>query len=268
MCSKIAADMEAFGLTNACLYKSLTVDTSGIDTSPPPHPAMLALVPPEIKSIFFAGGMSRGADALPTFTSEECKEFYEKNICGTDERRFDIFKNSRGQFANPNLVWIDERKNRVSASTARKIAFARSESKAVEYFGGSAFDGDNLRYGRETEPEAKAEYAADHDTIVHEPGLVICRHFPWLAASPDGIVVTPEGELIVLEVKCPVAGQSKIIKPGNLSFLKNNQLKKGDAYYSQVQIQLMACDAKMCHFYIYGKKNQILIPIPRDDDFI
>ena len=36
----------------------------------------------------------------------------------------------------------------------------------------------------------------------------------------------------------------------------------------KAKLQLMACDAKMAHFYVYGKKNQLLIEVPRDDNVI
>ena len=170
--------------------------------------------------------MSHGAGVLPTFTSDGCKQFYEEKVTGTDESRYDIFKNTRGQASNP--AWFVARTNRVSASKARKVAFARDKSKSWEYFFGLPFDHENLCYGRETEPEARAKYAAKIGTVVHESGLFICRHFPWLAASPDGLVVTPEGDIIVLEIKCPPAGRDK-------DYIVNFQLKKGHSYYAQGQ---------------------------------
>ena len=78
--------------------------------------------------------------------------------------------------------------------------------------------------------------------------------------------MTSDGEVIVLEVKCPVAGLTKIVKPDYLN--KQNKLKKGSAYYAQVQTQLLACDAKLAYFYVYGHKNSIRIHVPRDDKFI
>ena len=104
---------------------------------------------------------------------------------------------------------------------------------------------------------------------MHDSGLVISRHHPWLAASPDGIIVTAENELIILELKCPASGRRGPIK---VDFLVDGKLKTSHAYYAQVQIQLLACGANMCHFFVYAskepKKNSILLAIERDDVFL
>jgi hypothetical protein len=114
------------------------------------------------------------------------------------------------------------------------------------------------------EPKAKEEYSNAHSVVVCESGLVISRHFPWLCASPDGLVVSPSGELIVLEIKCPTSGQ---IGPINVKYIKDEKLTKSHVYYAQVQIQLFACDAKVAHFYVYGNFDSKMLIIERDDEF-
>jgi hypothetical protein len=44
--------------------------------------------------------------------------------------------------------------------------------------------------------------------IVVSAGFVICKKFPWLGYSPDGIVVNSSGvPQKLLEIKCPVKGK-------------------------------------------------------------
>ena len=69
---------------------------------------------------------------------------------------------------------------------------------------------------------------------------------------------------IVLEVKCPVSGRCG--EPTG-DFLKENTLKKTHRYFAQVQTQLLACDVKRGHFYVYGHQNSKLIIVERDDKF-
>ena len=120
-----------------------------------------------------------------------------------------------------------------------------------------------MKYGRDTEPEARERYSQKYGVKVWESGLVISRHLPWLSGSPDGLVVLND-RIVVLEIKCPVSGSQGLI---NVDYLKDGKLKKSHPYFSQIQIQLFCCDAKMAHFFIYGKHNDVLLEIPRDDKF-
>ena len=88
---------------------------------------------------------------------------------------------------------------------------------------------------------------------------------PWLCASPDAIIKTTLGELIVLEIKCPssCAGQSI-----SVPYLINDQLKKSHQYYTQIQIQLFCCNLKSAQLFVYSDIDFKLINILRDDEFL
>ena len=193
--------------------------------------------------------------------SNEAKEFLRAHIEGNDSDRLNTFISTIGQADNP--TWFAAKKYRISASKSRQIAYAQKEDTLLKYFAGSAVDSDNLRYGRETEPAARQEYSLVTSNTVHDSGLIIARNFPWLCASPDGLVCK-ENELIVLEIKCPISGQDGKI---DVPYIVNGALKKSHPYYAQVQIQLFVSDAQLCHFYVYGTRNSNLIIIERDDKF-
>ena len=95
-----------------------------------------------------------------------------------------------GQFKKK---WFYERKYRLSASTIRRIAFAQRDETLHNYFEGSSkVEGENIRYGQETEATALEEYKAMREEAgdvftVYESGLVICRHYPWICGTPDGL---------------------------------------------------------------------------------
>ena len=71
----------------------------------------------------------------------------------------------------------------------------------------------------------------------------------------------------MLEVKCPVSGKDGLIDFESLDFIRDGKMHTTHKYYSQVKIQLFCCDAKKSHFFIYGKQNDMLIEVPRDDKF-
>lgn len=80
-------------------------------------------------------------------------------------------------------------------------------------------------------------------------GLVIKPAYPFLAASPDGLV----GQKSVVEVKCPYTGRYDKIKAGeNFIFLTDDyQLKKTHKYYDQIQGQLYLTNRTHCYFVIH-----------------
>ena len=122
---------------------------------------------------------------------------------------------------------------------------------------GAGADLDNLRYGRETEPFARDEYSCLKDTPVIEAGLT-SKEFPWLSASPDGLVIQDDGSVLVLEIKCPVSEQDGKI---DVDWTIEGKLKKSHSYYAQVQVQMFCCDVKLCHLYVYGTQDSKNIPV-------
>jgi hypothetical protein len=115
------------------------------------------------------------------------------------------------------------------------------------------------------EPTARKKYEDVTGAKVQEAGLVFCEEQPWLACSPDGIIVNTSGELTVLEIKCPIKCREDRI---NVDYLRDGKLKKTDQYYFQVQMQLYLCKAKKCHFFVFSTADYLLIEIDRDEAFL
>jgi putative phage-type endonuclease len=257
-CQSLVDDLKKFGLTESSLFKCLTAD---LTKELPEVPLQQVPVHPRICAIFHSGGL-KNRFLNDVLMDEDVAQFYAENIACSDDEKEHIFKDTLGQSTNKN--WFKARQYRVSASKARQLGFAKKDNTLLKYFFNAVMDNDNLRYGRETEPVAREEYSNSMSVEVLEPGLVVSRHYPWLCASPDGLIVQPDGQLVVLEIKCPVSGQSTEIEA---KYIENGQLKKSHPYFAQVQIQLFACDAKVAHFYLYGQLNSQLIIIERDDQF-
>ena len=272
---ELANDMAMFGLTDRMLYMSLTADVSQASLPPPVEPQPVVLHP-RVKAIFHSGGyeMNQSKSKFKGKLNEEHAKFYKDMIVRDDATKEDIFCKTIGQTERIDRNWFNEREFLVTASNARKLAFATSEEILLKYFNSPGIEGDNLNYGKEMEPHAINAYARlNPGFTIHQSGLVICRKIPWLAASPDSLITDDKGQLLLLEVKCPVSGRSGPLK---VDFLYDcdlcshgRHLKEGHAYYAQIQTQLMACDVTKAHLFVYGQgpDNYMIIQVERDDLF-
>jgi putative phage-type endonuclease len=252
--SKLADELKQFGLTNSSLYKSLTVEKAQILS----EETVLPQCDEAIKEIFF-----HPSDVILGSNSAHLSNFYMNNVHCSSQIAFDLFLSTFGQSKNKN--WFSARKTRISASKAHLIANARKVETQLKYFFTNTVDNEHLRYGRETEAQAKIKYTGITRNDIHECGVVISTSHPWICASPDGLVKDPNGNLIVLEVKCPSSCKGQSI---NVPYLKNNELKINHQYYTQIQIQMFCCNAKYCHFFVFSKIDYRLLVIERDEKFL
>ena len=88
-------------------------------------------------------------------------------------------------------------------------------------------------------------------------GLIIPPQIPFLASTPDNIIVTSKGEIITVEVKCPVSTDAKSvdwIKDGK--FVDNRQ---GNIYRLQFQMQIWFCRAQRGIMFIYSESNNQIV---------
>jgi putative phage-type endonuclease len=96
---------------------------------------------------------------------------------------------------------------------------------------GESPTGMSIEWGNVYEPIAVDVFKQIKKQNVSGVNLVISDKYPWLGASPDGVVT--DGRL--LEIKCPFS--RKIING-----------KTPYCYWIQVQIQLEVCNIEECHF--------------------
>lgn len=86
--------------------------------------------------------------------------------------------------------------------------------------------------------------------------------FPWLGYSPDGFHKL-NNELMLLEVKCPVKGNTvnslqELIQ--NLKYCEETssglRLKRKHPYYTQIQFGLLLCNLKLAKLVVLWRKNK------------
>jgi putative phage-type endonuclease len=191
-------------------------------------------------------------------------EFYREKVVLSAEERLQLCQDTLRQ--DKDQAWHQERRNRISASRAHRIARARMTETALKYFFEHTCDNFNLAYGRDTEPIAKACLQNLLDVEILPVGLVTKANQPWLCASPDGLLSFGDGKLAVLEVKCPSSCIDKDICVPYL--LRGDVLKKSHPYFAQIQVQLYCCGLSTAYLFVYTSADQRLVEVKMDLDYL
>uniref|UniRef100_A0A3B3UJX6 Uncharacterized LOC106951506 n=1 Tax=Poecilia latipinna TaxID=48699 RepID=A0A3B3UJX6_9TELE len=197
---------------------------------------------------------------------------------------------TRGQSTNQD--WFHWRKNRITASVAHRIAhsrFVNGKSKAppLSYLAAITGEGPKVRtramsWGIEKEAETLKSAALGQPVRVLECGLFIDSQRPWLAASPDGIVVDARSgrRLLCLEVKCPYKHRHRSVEdacrddpafclqldgdtPGQAPVYA---LKKSHSYFTQIQVQLAVTGLDRADLVVFTLKETAIVPVSFDPD--
>ncbi|XP_014894586.1 uncharacterized protein LOC106951506 [Poecilia latipinna] len=203
---------------------------------------------------------------------------------------------TRGQSTNQD--WFHWRKNRITASVAHRIAhsrFVNGKSKAppLSYLAAITGEGPKVRtramsWGIEKEAEVVCRYQTLKSAALGQPvrvlecGLFIDSQRPWLAASPDGIVVDARSgrRLLCLEVKCPYKHRHRSVEdacrddpafclqldgdtPGQAPVYA---LKKSHSYFTQIQVQLAVTGLDRADLVVFTLKETAIVPVSFDPD--
>ena len=151
--------------------------------------------------------------------------------------------------------WLSLRLGKITASRVKDVLTkgrGTSPSKTAESYmmeliaeiltGNSKpfFENDAMRWGTETEPQARAMYAVNNDFVdVKEVAFV--EHNEQVGISPDGLI----GEDGLLEIKCP--NTTTQIKRA----LSNDYSAD---YKAQIQMQLWVTEREWCDFLSFDPR--------------
>jgi len=170
--------------------------------------------------------------------------------------------------------WLSLRLGKITASRVKDVLTkgrGTSPSKTAESYmmeliaemltGNSKpfFENDAMRWGTETEPQARAMYAVNNDFVdVKEVAFV--EHNEQIGISPDGLV----GDKGLLEIKCPNT---------------TTQLKRAlsddysSDYKAQIQMQLWVTEREWCDFLSFDPRldcsaGYLQQRVMRDEEYI
>lgn len=176
--------------------------------------------------------------------------------------------------------WHQARRSRITGTFVHKIIrsrdlFRTAHSKLKE----KDFHSVATKYGRDMEGEARSEFCNSYGcNSVYETGLIVSVREPFLACSPDGLFRKSNGELVLLEIKCPyvckdVSVLDSIVSK-KLKYLKltgeNVELKQNDCngYYAQVQFALYVLSLSEAMFYVYYCHGSVKVSVKRDAAYL
>ena len=171
---------------------------------------------------------------------------------------------------------------KVSTSTAYRylttinlVAFVNLLSQVIQGYMSSA-----CQYGCEHEDVAREKhvesYSRIHETIfVIKSGLMLHPSYPFLGATPDGIVNCSCCGSGVLEIKCPFRCKEKSFEDAasQKSFCLEEdkgdlRLKVDHAYYYQVQLQMKIYHVEYADFVLWREEDIFVQRIVMDTEFI
>ena len=123
----------------------------------------------------------------------------------------------------------------------------------------SSFSNAAMEWGTQTEPQAKAAYAAKTGILVEDVGFIDHPTVAMSGASPDGLA-----EDGLIEVKCPNTATHLEYALAELPPLK---------YFTQMQWQMACTGRPWCDFVSYDPRlperlQLLVVRVPRDDDYI
>ncbi len=121
------------------------------------------------------------------------------------------------------------------------------------------FENDAMRWGAETEPQARSMYEINNDFVSVEEVAFVERD-EFIGISPDGLV----GDDGLLEIKCPNT-TTQIKRALSDDYAKD--------YYTQIQCQLWVTERKWCDFVSFDPRldcaaGYLQQRVMRDEEFI
>ena len=169
--------------------------------------------------------------------------------------------------------WLDIRLGKITASRMKDVLTngrAGKPSKTAESYmieliaeqltGESKpfFENDAMRWGTETEPQARAMYELETGNDVEEVAFII--HSEFIGVSPDGLI----GADGMLEIKCPTT-TTQIKRALSKSYHAD--------YQAQIQAQLWVAERDWCDFMSFDPRldcgaGLLIERVDRDDVFI
>lgn len=108
-------------------------------------------------------------------------------------------------------------------------------------------------------------------------GLIISTEHPFLAASPDALLVTEEEGTFVVEVKCPYSYKDSALDvaafnekfPLRYSTEEDRYaMRENHEYYYQIQLQMFVTGLKFGYFVVYTNCDLIYVKVEYDQQLM
>ena len=191
---------------------------------------------------------------------------------------------TRKQSKSP--IWHEMRTGRITASIAHEVLHTNMERPSTSLILRICKESEmkaskvpSLRWGIDNEKVALKEYdiilSTEHTQYeVKDCGLRLCREFPFIGASPDGIFsCICHSAKFLIEVKCPYSFKDTLnideaLRQRDFFLSEQKTLKKSHKYYAQIQLQLFVCEMEQCELVVWTPKWLYHVAVEKDSSFI
>lgn len=133
---------------------------------------------------------------------EENKEAFLHNLRRSKEEIVELEKETRGQSSSGK--WLEERRKLLTASNFAKVCKMRKSTKAGNFvkkllYSAQLMNVPAINHGKRHEEDAILQLENQLEVDIKKCGLFVDEDFPYLGASPDGLI----GDDTIIEIKCP-----------------------------------------------------------------
>ena len=166
-------------------------------------------------------------------------------------------------------LWHNERKLRITASIMKEVCHRKPNTSCNAFvqkkLHPKPLNTAAVQYGRAHEQDAISSYLDYYHSRgvaikLKQCGLVVDALLPWLAASPDGMVMDPNHGEGCLEVKCPLSCQTIPVEEAcrkitAFCLLEQDgvmSLSKSHSYFYQIQTHIHVTKCRWCDFVVWS----------------
>lgn len=171
-------------------------------------------------------------DFATSYLKDKLAQIREKDAQNPAQRTPEWYLRRYNMLTASNL-WqalnTDAQKNRLIYEKCKPLETAYTESKWISTEG-------SLHWGVRYEPLTVKIYELITGAKLDFFGCIVHPEYPFLGASPDGIVVNPESPLF-----------GRLVEIKNI-FNREMDGTPSEAYWTQMQIQMQCCDLEACDF--------------------
>ena len=214
---------------------------------------------------------------------QKCEEIYE-TISFSFTQAQQVEEMTRMQA--DSRLWFQQRAGRITASKFRQVLHTDISQQSISLLLSICYPesykavSSACQYGCEHEDVAREKYIESYSRIhetffVVKSGLILHPSYPFLGATPDGIVNCSCCGSGVLEIKCPFRCKEKSFEDAasqkSFCLEEDNgdlRLKVDHTYYYQVQLQMKICYVEYADFVLWREDDMFVQRIVIDTEFI
>lgn len=185
-------------------------------------------------------------------------------------------------------LWFSARAGRITASKLHAVCHTNTDHPSISlvrqicYPEQHKFSSIYTDWGNQKEDAARESYLlrkkAEHDNLTFRPsGVHVPPEFPFMGASPDGIVSCNCHGTGCIEIKCPYIYRNSSLDEAfsDKSFCLQRDvgdkstlsLKPGHKYFVQVQAQLFLSHSLYCDFIVWTTVDMAVVRVFPDQVF-